>query len=175
MYWLERLWWFTHHNNMLKIKSYYANVYSPLRRLQIKEKRFLVDSGNMPSFGAILLAEKNNAVIRYSLPEGTGRFFTSNDFTYLLIEEALKYELRLDEFFLLEADKKVNNRVIINNSITENDGSTFLCLRHSFSISTISLGVQSRIRHSRLSVIMVMFLPFFKESSVRLSIPFFRS
>ena len=44
-------------------------------------------------------------------------------------------------------------------------------IRHSHSISTTSFGVQSRILHRRLSVIMVMFWPFFKESSVRLSMP----
>ena len=57
-----------------------------------------------------------------------------------------------------------------NNGKT-NDGGTFSCLRHSRSISTISFGVQSKMRHSRQSVIMVMFRPLFSESSVRLSIP----
>ena len=52
----------------------------------------------------------------------------------------------------------------------KNDGVRFPCLRHSFSISTISFGVQLSIRHNRLSVIMVMFRPFFRESSLYCSL-----
>ena len=40
---------------------------------------------------------------------------------------------------------------------------------------TISLGVQSKILHNLFSVNIVIFLPFFKLSKVRLSIPDFKS
>lgn len=65
--------------------------------------RELMTPGDTPPIGIVLCAEKNDAVIRYTLPEDNSQIFASKYFTYLPTEE-LKRELRLDEFHPLETD-----------------------------------------------------------------------
>ncbi len=52
----------------------------------------------------MLCAEKNDAVVKYTLPEGNNQIFASKYFTYLPTEEELKRELRIDEFHKLEEE-----------------------------------------------------------------------
>lgn len=66
--------------------------------------RELMNPGDTPPIGIVLCAEKNDAVIRYTLPEDNSQIFASKYFTYLPTEEELKRELRLDEFHPLETD-----------------------------------------------------------------------
>ena len=60
--------------------------------------RELMNEGDNPPIGILLCAEKNDAVVKYSLPENNTQIFTSKYFTYLPTEEELKRELKLDEF-----------------------------------------------------------------------------
>lgn len=64
--------------------------------------RELMNPGDTPPIGIVLCAEKNDAVIRYTLPEDNSQIFASKYFTYLPTEEELKRELRLDEFVNFE-------------------------------------------------------------------------
>lgn len=64
--------------------------------------RELMNEGDTPPIGLVLCAEKNDAVVKYTLPEGNNQIFASRYFTYLPTEEELKQELRLDEFKKLE-------------------------------------------------------------------------
>lgn len=57
-----------------------------------------MNEGDNPPIGILLCAEKNDAVVKYSLPENNTQIFTSKYFTYLPTEEELKRELKLDEF-----------------------------------------------------------------------------
>ena len=60
--------------------------------------RELMNEGDNPPIGIVLCAEKNDAVVKYTLPEDNQQIFASKYFTYLPTEEELKRELRLDEF-----------------------------------------------------------------------------
>lgn len=60
--------------------------------------RELMNEGDDPPIGIVLCAEKNDAVVKYTLPEGNNQIFASKYLTYLPTEEELKRELRLDEF-----------------------------------------------------------------------------
>lgn len=60
--------------------------------------RELMNDGDNPPIGIVLCAEKNDAVVKYTLPEGNNQIFASKYFTYLPTEEELKRELRIDEF-----------------------------------------------------------------------------
>lgn len=42
--------------------------------------------------------EKNDAVVKYTLPEGNNQIFASKYFTYLPTEEELKRKLRINAF-----------------------------------------------------------------------------
>ena len=64
--------------------------------------RELMNEGDMPPIGIILCAEKNDAVVRYTLPENNNQVFASKYLTYLPTEEELKRELRLDAFRKLD-------------------------------------------------------------------------
>jgi len=66
--------------------------------------RELMNEGDNPPIGIVLCAEKNDAVVKYTLPEGNNQIFASKYFTYLPTEEELKRELRIDEFHKLEED-----------------------------------------------------------------------
>ena len=58
--------------------------------------RELMNEGDNPPIGIVLCAEKNYAVVRYTLPEDNNQVFASRYYTYLPTEEELKRELRLD-------------------------------------------------------------------------------
>ena len=60
--------------------------------------RELMNEGDKPPIGIVLCAEKNDAVVKYTLPENNDQIFASKYYTYLPTEEELKRELRLDEF-----------------------------------------------------------------------------
>lgn len=64
--------------------------------------RELMNEGDTPPIGIVLCAEKNDAVVRYTLPEDNSQIFASKYFTYLPTEEELKQELRMDGFVKLE-------------------------------------------------------------------------
>ena len=42
-----------------------------------------MDEGDNPPIGIVLCAYKNDAVVKYTLPEGNDRIFASNSFTCL--------------------------------------------------------------------------------------------
>ena len=60
--------------------------------------RELMNEGDNPPIGIVLCAEKNDAVVKYTLPEGNNQIFASKYFTYLPTEEELKRELRINAF-----------------------------------------------------------------------------
>ena len=60
--------------------------------------RELMNEGDNPPIGIVLCAEKNDAVVRYTLPEDNSQIFASKYFTYLPTEEELKRELQIDGF-----------------------------------------------------------------------------
>lgn len=60
--------------------------------------RELMNDGDNPPIGIVLCAEKNDAVVRYTLPEDNNQIFASKYFTYLPTEEELKRELQIDGF-----------------------------------------------------------------------------
>ena len=64
--------------------------------------RELMNEGDNLPIGIVLCAEKNDAVVKYTLPEDNNQIFASKYFTYLPTEEELKRELNLDDF------KKIN-------------------------------------------------------------------
>ena len=66
--------------------------------------RELMNEGDNPPIGIVLCAEKNDAVVKYTLPEGNNQIFASKYFTYLPTEEELKRELRIDEFQKLDEE-----------------------------------------------------------------------
>lgn len=66
--------------------------------------RELMNEGDNLPIGIVLCAEKNDAVVKYTLPEDNNQIFASKYFTYLPTEEELKRELRIDDF------KKLNEQ-----------------------------------------------------------------
>ncbi len=64
--------------------------------------REMMNEGDNPPIGIVLCAEKNDAVVRYTLPEDNTQIFASKYKTYLPSEEELKQELRLDSFQKLD-------------------------------------------------------------------------
>lgn len=64
--------------------------------------RELMNEGDNPPIGIVLRAEKNDAIVKHTLSEGNNQIFASKYFTYLLTEEKLKRELRIDEFMKIE-------------------------------------------------------------------------
>ena len=64
--------------------------------------RELMNEGDNPPIGIVLCADKSDAIVKYTLPEGQRQIFTSKYFTYLPTEEELKRELRLDDFRQIE-------------------------------------------------------------------------
>jgi predicted nuclease of restriction endonuclease-like (RecB) superfamily len=64
--------------------------------------RELMNEGDNPPIGIVLCAEKNDAVVRYTLPEDNSQIFASKYFTYLPTEEELKRELRIDGFIHMD-------------------------------------------------------------------------
>ena len=61
-----------------------------------------MNEGDKPPIGIVLCAEKNDAIVKYTLPENNDQIFASKYYTYLPTEEELKRELRLDGFQKLD-------------------------------------------------------------------------
>ncbi len=59
------------------------------------------ENDNKP-IGIVLCAEKENPVVRYTLPEDNKQIFASKYFTYLPSEEELKKELDLNSFLKID-------------------------------------------------------------------------
>ena len=64
--------------------------------------RELMNEGDNPPIGIVLCAEKNDAVVKYTLPVDNNQIFASKFLTCLPTEEELKRELRLDSFIKIE-------------------------------------------------------------------------
>ncbi len=64
--------------------------------------RELMNEGDNPPIGIVLCADKSDAIVKYTLPEGNNQIFASKYFTYLPTEDELKRELRLDDFQKLD-------------------------------------------------------------------------
>ena len=60
--------------------------------------RELMNEGDNPPIGIVLCADKNDSIVKYTLPEGNNQVFASKYMTYLPSEEELKKELNLDDF-----------------------------------------------------------------------------
>ena len=74
--------------------------------------RELMNEGDKPPIGIVLCAEKNDAIVKYTLPEDNDQIFASKYYTYLPTEEELKRELRLDEFRKLEELRDLKSRFL---------------------------------------------------------------
>jgi predicted nuclease of restriction endonuclease-like (RecB) superfamily len=61
----------------------------------------LMNDGDNPPMGLVLGADKNDAVIRYTIPNNT-QLFASKYKTYLPTEEELKKELNLEKYKMIE-------------------------------------------------------------------------
>lgn len=64
--------------------------------------REMMNEGDNLPIGIVLCAEKNDAVVKYTLPEDNNQIFASKYLTYLPTEEELKRELRIDDFNKIE-------------------------------------------------------------------------
>ena len=62
-----------------------------------------------PAIGVLLCAEKNEAVVRYTLPEGQKRIFAARYQLYLPSEEELAAELNREQSLLSLHSKLENN------------------------------------------------------------------
>ena len=59
--------------------------------------REMMNPGDNPPIGIVLCAEKNDAVVRYTLPEGEDHIFAAKYMTYLPTQEELKQLLNADD------------------------------------------------------------------------------
>lgn len=59
--------------------------------------REMMNPNDNPPIGIVLCAEKDDAVVRYTLPEGEKQVFAAKYMTYLPTQEELKKLLSLDE------------------------------------------------------------------------------
>lgn len=59
--------------------------------------REMMNPNDNPPIGIVLCAEKDDAVVRYTLPEGENQVFAAKYMTYLPTQEELKKLLSLDE------------------------------------------------------------------------------
>ena len=66
--------------------------------------RELMNEGDNPPIGIVLCAEKNDAIVKYTLPEDNNQIYASKYFTYLPTEEELKREPRIDDFNKIDND-----------------------------------------------------------------------
>ncbi len=64
--------------------------------------REMMNEGDTPPIGIVLCADKNDSVVKYTLPENNTQIFASKYFTYLPSEDELKRELRLEDFQKLD-------------------------------------------------------------------------
>ncbi len=73
-------------------------------------ERELMNDGDNPPIGIILCADKSDAVVRYTLPEGDTQIFASKYKLYLPSEEELLKELK-QEYYALEAGKEIEDEI----------------------------------------------------------------
>ena len=59
--------------------------------------RELMPLGDNPPVGIVLCADKNEAVVKYTLPEDNNQIFASQYMTYLPSEEELKQLIQRNE------------------------------------------------------------------------------
>ncbi|MGN0210334.1 MAG: PDDEXK nuclease domain-containing protein, partial [Muribaculaceae bacterium] len=52
--------------------------------------RELMNPGDNPPVGIVLCAEKNDAVVKYTLPEGENQIFAAKYMTYLPTQEEIR-------------------------------------------------------------------------------------
>ncbi|MFI3172024.1 MAG: PDDEXK nuclease domain-containing protein [Eubacteriales bacterium] len=64
--------------------------------------RELMNEGDNPPIGIVLCADKSEAVVKYTLPEGNTQIFASKYMTCLPTEEELRRELNLDDLKKME-------------------------------------------------------------------------
>ncbi|MFI3238688.1 MAG: PDDEXK nuclease domain-containing protein [Lachnospiraceae bacterium] len=64
--------------------------------------RELMNEGDNPPIGIVLCADKSDAVVKYTLPEGNTQIFASKYKTLLPTEEELKHELNLEDYEKLD-------------------------------------------------------------------------
>jgi predicted nuclease of restriction endonuclease-like (RecB) superfamily len=62
--------------------------------------REMMNEGDNPPIGIILCADKSEAVVKYTLPEGESQIFTSKYKLYLPTEDELRRELEAEQRFL---------------------------------------------------------------------------
>lgn len=76
------------------------------KRILLEDDEFFADNEN-PTIGILLCADKNNTVVRYSLPEDNCTILASKYQIYLPSEEQLVNELKreIEEHSLIEKDK----------------------------------------------------------------------
>ncbi|WP_294472024.1 PDDEXK nuclease domain-containing protein [uncultured Ruminococcus sp.] len=90
-------------NGIIKAESNSEEIYTSIRSFVITAQNRVYTAVNS-AIGIVLCAEKNDAVVKYTLPEGNDQIFASKYFTYLPTEEELKRELRIDEFHKLDEE-----------------------------------------------------------------------
>ena len=57
-----------------------------------------MNPGDIPAIGILLCAEKDDAVVQYTLPEDNQQIYAAKYMPYLPSKEELKRELNLDDF-----------------------------------------------------------------------------
>ena len=57
-----------------------------------------MNPGDIPPIGILLCADKDDAVVRYTLPEDNQQLFAAKYMPYLPSKEELKRELNIDDF-----------------------------------------------------------------------------
>lgn len=60
--------------------------------------RELMNEGDNPPIGIVLCADKSDAIVKYTLPEGNKQIFASRYMTYIPSEEEFKRELSLENY-----------------------------------------------------------------------------
>ena len=68
--------------------------------------REMMNEGDNPPIGIVLCADKSDAIVKYTLPEGNNQIYASKYKLYMPTEEELKRELRLDEFEKLDSNEE---------------------------------------------------------------------
>ena len=64
-----------------------------------------MNPGDIPPVGLLLCAEKDDAVVEYTLPEDNQQIFAAKYLPYLPTKEELRKELNLDDFQKKDGDE----------------------------------------------------------------------
>lgn len=65
--------------------------------------REMMNDGDTPPIGIVLCADKNDSVVKYTLPENNNQIYASKYLTYLPTEDELKKEIDLNDFQKLDS------------------------------------------------------------------------